>query len=508
MATDIIAQGLAANLVAPVAAVAPAAKDPFYLAATGMDANQFLSLYTPTSSQIYGASANAFWSPDYPVRGYRFFFCNWVLRGSTTLSAEVDGNANIIIEGACAVINGVRTPLTFSGATSRTLTPGQGVWSDELPFFVKPRTKGLVVTCWNATTTASGMMGSFYPNVQIGEGFVLSATTQTAYLTSGTIPYTASAALYAYGPNAAIARGSDGRDVVLVVGDSIATGTGEANYASDARNNRGWACRWLDTTAGGARRIAHGKLCAPSACCRQVTVAGDIARQTAMFSVLPNMPFTKLFIQRGLNDATGSLATWQSRITVHNNVYKTAFAVPIFQTGFTPYTTTDNTQFTTAAGQTYVVSHDWPSGFTQQVQNALSALPSGVDQFLFIEDAFDGRFVSGGAEGKWRNDISKVNTTLQASAALNATTILLRGPVDIGTALALNAGVATSQAVTVTAVSGVGNVTCTIFPALTIARASGEPARGIAQQDGLHPSSEMAAFAADYLAPKKQLVFA
>ena len=47
-----------------------------------------------------------------------------------------------------------------------------------------------------------------------------------------------------------------------------------------------------------------------------------------------------------------------------------------------------------------------------------------------------------------------------------------------------------------------------IFPALTIARASGEPARGIAQQDGLHPSSEMAAFAADYLAPKKQLVFA
>lgn len=507
MSLDIVARDDAFLARQIALASGPSPTDPFYLAATGMDANQFLSLYTPSAAQVYGASANAFWSPDYPVLGYRFFFSNWCLRGAAAgTSIEVDGSAAIVIQGATLLIGTVRYPLTFSGAAGVTLAAGQGVWSDELPVFVKPRTKGRIITAWQATTSANGMLGSFYPNAAVGEGFVLSASTQAAYLTAGTVPYTAPQSLQAYGPNAAIARGSDGRDVVLLVGDSIATGTGEANFASDARNNRGWAARWLDSTAGGARRIAHGKVCVPSSRCAQVSVAGDIARQAAMFSGLPNLPFTKIFNQRGINDATGSLVTWQSRILPHNFVYKNAFGVSLLQTGFTPYATTDNSQYTTTGGQTLTAPHDWPSGFTQQIQNALSALPPGVDQFLFIEDAFDASVI-GQSQGKWRDDFTTVNTTLQAGAASGATTIVIRGPVPLGTALALNAGNANAQTVTVTGVSGVGNVTCTVFPPLTAARVSGETAKGVAAQDGVHPSSEMAAFAADYLAPRKQEVF-
>lgn len=482
--------------------------DPFYFAATGMDANQFVSYYTPSASQVYGVSANAFWSPDYPVKGYRFFFSNWSLRGAAAgTSQEVNGNANIVIEGATLLIGSTRYPLKFSGATGATLTPGQGIWSDELVLTVAPRTKGRVITCWQATTTASGMMGSFYPNAGLGEGFVLASTTQSAYLTSGTVPYTAPGALYAWGPNAAVARGSDGREVVLLSGDSIATGTGEANFASDSRNNRGYPARWLDSTEGGARRIPFAKFCVPSARCAQVTTSADIAKRVAMISALPNLPFTKIVQEMGLNDATGSLATWQSRIITYNTVLKAAWNVPLLQLGFTPYTTFDNTVGTTAAGQTYVVSHDWPSGFTQQVQNALSALPTGVDQFLFVEHVFDGR-LAGGVEGKWRSDVFQTNTTLQSAALISATTIVVRGPVALGAALALNAGVAGAQAVSVTGVSGVGNVTCTIFPALTIARAAGETVKGVATQDFLHPSTEMAAYAAAQLASKKQEVFA
>lgn len=504
MSADVIARGLALGRTRGTLPIDSGA--PWYFAATGLDANQSASLYTPSASQQFGASADVFWSPDYPTIGWRFYFCNWMLRGSTTLTQELDGNAAIILQGAVLVVNGVRYPLTFAGQAGITLNPGDGVWSDPIgdALLIPPRTKGSVITCWQAQTSASAMMGSFFPNAGLGEGFVLGSTTQAAYLTSGTVPYTAPASLYAYGPTAAVAQGGDGREVVLLVGDSIATGTGEANFASDARNNRGWTARWLDSTANGAQRIPHAKLCVPSGACRQNTLASHFTRRAAMMVALPNLPFTRIVNQMGLNDATGSATTWRDRITVHAGLMKALWNVPLLQLGFTPYTTADTSRFTTAAGQSYFANHDWPSGFTQQAQALLAALPTNIDRFLFIGDVFDGRQSLGAAaEGKWRSDFSAINTTLSAATLANATSIVVRGPVALGTALAINAGNATAEVVTVTAVSGVGAVTCTVFPALVNAHSAGETVRGVAVQDGLHPSTEMAAWAAERLAPRK-----
>jgi hypothetical protein len=226
-----------------------------------------------------------------------------------------------------------------------------------------------------------------------------------------------------------------------------------------------------------------------------------------MISALPNIPFTKILNEMGINDATGSLAVWQTRIMTYIGVLAAQYpSQPIIQMGFTPYTTADNSQWTTAAGQTYVVSHDWPTGFTQQIQNYLATLPTGISKFIFVEDYFDNRN-GGGTEGKWRSDFSKVNTTLQNSPGSGTNSIQLRGTVPLGAALAIDSGNANAQTVTVTAVSGVGLVTATVFPTMSVARTAGQTVKGVGAQDGLHPSSEMAQYVGDLLAPLKQYYF-
>ncbi|MCH4894001.1 hypothetical protein GO308_12835 [Sphingomonas sp. SFZ2018-12] len=481
----------------------------YRFAATGLEANQHLSIYTTNSNQEFGASDKAFWSPDYPVSGYRFYFSNWTLRGNAgALSQEVDGNQPIVIEGVAMIVGSERRQLTFNGQSSVTLAPGQGVWSDPVNLLVPARRRVDLITAWRAVVGAAAMLGSFFPVPANGESWTLANTSRAAFLFDGAIPNNEPSNLYAYGPSAAVAQGGDGRDVVLVLGDSIAFGTGEANNTADARNNRGWVARWLDSTADGAQRIPYAKLAAPSSAARQNTAAASFTRRAEMMTALPNLPFTRIINQMGLNDATGSLNTWRDRITVSNNLAKAIWPVPLLQLGFTPYTTADTSQFTTAAGQTFVTSHDWPSGLTQQVQNALAGLPAGVDAFEFIGHLFDGRETLGAAaEGKWRADFSTINTTLQAATLAGATSITVRGPIPVGAAIAINAGQAGAAVTTVTAVSGVGNVTCTVFPAITGAMASGVPVRGVAVNDGLHPSSELAAWVAARAAARKAALF-
>lgn len=507
MSLDVVARGLAVARTRGVPSIPESA--PWLIAASGLEANQHLSIYTTNSSHEYGASIKNAWSPDYPVTGYRFYFSNWVLRGNAgSLTQEVDGNQPVVIEGAAIITGGVRRQLSFSGQPGTTLAPGAGVWSDPIDLLVPPRSRIGIVTAWRAVVGSAAMIGSFFPVTANGDAWSVASTSRASFLTGGTIPNNAPSNLYAYGPNAAVAQGGDGRDVVLVLGDSIAFGTGEASNTADARNNRSWVARWLDSTEGGARRIAYGKLAAPSAACRQNTLASHFTRRGEMMAALPNLPFTRIINQMGLNDATGSLNTWRDRITVSNNLAKAIWPVPLLQLGFTPYTTTDTTQFTTAAGQTFVTSHDWPSGFTQQVQNALAGLPAGVDAFEFIGHLFDGRETLGAAaEGKWRADFSTINTTLQAATLAGATSITVRGPIPVGAAIAINAGQAGAAVTTVTAVSGVGNVTCTVFPAITGAMASGVPVRGVAVNDGLHPSSELAAWVAARAAARKAGLF-
>ncbi|WP_156454129.1 hypothetical protein [Sphingomonas sp. CCH15-F11] len=486
-----------------------AATTPWLFAATGLEANQHLGIYTTNAAQEYGASIRSAWSPDYPVNGYRFYFSNWTIRGNAgALTQEVDGNQPIVIEGAAMLVGNDRRQLTFNGQAGVTLAPGAGAWSDPVDLLVTPRRRIQVITAWRAVVGSAAMLGSFFPIAANGDAWTLGNTSRAAFLTGGTIPNNAPGNLYAYGANAAVAQGSDGRDVVLILGDSIAAGTGEANNTADARNNRGWVARWLDSTDGGARRVPYAKLAAPSAACRQNTLASHFTRRGEMMAALPNLPFTRIINQMGLNDGTGSLNTWRDRITVSNNLAKAIWPVPLLQLGFTPYTTTDTSQFTTAAGQAFVTSHDWPSGFTQQVQNALAGLPAGVDAFEFIGHLFDGRETLGtAAEGKWRADFSTINTTLQAATLAGATSITVRGPIPVGAAIAINAGQAGAAVTTVTAVSGVGNVTCTVFPAIAGAMASGVPVRGVAVIDGLHPSSELAAWVAARAAARKAALF-
>ncbi|MCH4893389.1 hypothetical protein GO308_09735 [Sphingomonas sp. SFZ2018-12] len=501
--------GASARALARLGVPAIAATTPWLFAATGLEANQHLGIYTTSAAQEYGASIRSAWSPDYPVNAYRFYFSNWTIRGNAgALTQEVDGNQPIVIEGAALLVGSDRRQLTFNGQVGVTLAPGAGVWSDPVDLLVTPRRRLQIITAWRAVVGSAAMLGSFFPVPANGDAWTLGNTSRAAFLTGGIIPNNAPADLYAYGPNAAVAQGGDGRDVVLVLGDSIAAGTGEANNTADARNNRGWVARWLDSTADGARRVPYAKLAAPSAANRQNTLATHFARRGEMMAALPNLPFTRIINQMGLNDGTGSLTTWRDRVTVSNNLAKAIWPVPLLQLGFTPYTTTDVSRFTTTAGQTFVTSHDWPGGFTQQTQNALAGLPSGVDAFEFIGHFFDGRETLGAAaEGKWRADFSTINTTLQAATTVNAGSIVVRGPVPIGAAIAINAGQADAFLTTVTGVSGVGNVTCTVFPVIPTIIASGAPVRGVGVIDGLHPSSELAAWVAARAAVRKAALF-
>ncbi|MBX9881226.1 MAG: hypothetical protein K2X73_04560 [Sphingomonas sp.] len=481
----------------------PLGPSAYMFAGTGLETGQSVSLWTPTSGNAFQASRQAIWTPDYPVWNCRLYYPNWMMRGSTSLSQELDGVQPITIErDTVQVGGGPAISVTFGGSLSTTIAAGGGIWSDPIPVTFAARTKLLNNVATAAQVATNSMFGMFQPNASLGEAFQTSSTSLASNVATGAVANTGSTSLFAYGAAAMACQGYDGRPVALVYGDSIATGTGEPATFADDRGNRGWLARGLDLSTNGATRFPFAKWAAPSAAARQVTVASDFTRRFQMIDALPNVPFTHILSQIGLNDATGSLSTWQTRITTALGLLRTKFPqARIIQFGFTPYTTADNSAGTTAAGQSFVTSHDWPSGFTQQVQNALAGLPSPVDQFVFIEDWFDNTSTrcgaGGGSAGKWRTD-QTFSTTLAASTAANATTISLPLAPEIGAALAINAGNTGSAMVTVTNVSGGvgGNFTVTVFPAITSAQTSGATVREIAAQDLLHPSSAMARTAA------------
>jgi len=496
--------------------VQPLGPPPYMFAGTGLEIGQFVSLFTPTSANAFQASKQAIWTPDYAVYNCRLFYPNWVMRGSLTLSQEVDGTQPITIERDTLQAGGAGTPIdvTFSGSLSTTLAAGGGIWSDPLAVTFQPRTKLINNVATAAQVAASSMFGMFQPNASLGEAFQTSSTSLASAAASGTIANTGSASLFAYGASAMVCQGYDGRPVSLVYGDSIGTGTGEANNTSDDRGNKGWLARGLDSTASSSIRLPFAKWTAPSAAAKQITTSADFARRFAMISALPNVPFTHIAFQMGLNDATGSAGTWETRISTAQSVLKTQYPnQKLIQFGFTPYTTVDTAIGTTAASQTYVVSHDWPTGFTQQVQNYYAGLPTNVDGFMFIEDWFDNSTTrcggsGSGTQGKWRVD-QTFTTTLGSATGTNATTLLLPLAPTVGAALAVNPSGTGAATTTVTNVTGGvgGNYTVTVFPAIATAMSSGVTVREVGSQDFLHPSSTSAASVAACFAAVKSTVF-
>jgi hypothetical protein len=263
---------------------------------------------TSTSANNFRVCRTMHVSPDYPTFGTRIAFANWYNNAQISPAPETDPGGPMTIEGAAIEIAGVITPLTFGGQSSVTIADGGHVFCDPIAIVLPPATKYFTRV---ADTVAAGQKrpAGGFAQVRSCEGVALGNSSQLALVSGGTIAGTGGLMV----PAAIVAQGWDGRDVILITGDSIAFGQSDNLNAVGERGAAGFIERGLDSPAGG--RIPYGQFACPASSPSQqgADAAGQYQRKMLLLRAIAAMNITQM-----------GVSAWRSRRSSRNTASTTA----------------------------------------------------------------------------------------------------------------------------------------------------------------------------------------
>lgn len=464
----------------------------------------------PTNNRSVGTTnlyhvAQFIWgSPAYATNNIRFFLPNFwetntaFVANSNAITIEalgidIGGTVYTASSGKLVASDGSLSDVTFPA----TIPAGaSGIWVDAInvPGGIAANTvyKGRVA--YNAPS--NGVVPTQVKAVSLGQGSQGGTTTQAALVSAANYSAnlsTANTHSDIYLPTLCVATGGDGREALIVIGDSIGYGANESGSTTtwSTRGEFGYVSRGLDDNST-TKRIAHANIACPG--------HGPANWQTATYWSLIRFaiqavntmhgafPFDRILSQHGTN----SIGTSGFNAMMQN--YWTTLATelgnkPITQIAMLPYpASTDG--YATLANQTPAANN----GIGQNRWNFNDALAAGTFSPQ-VQDFFEPwRKVS--YDLTTNRDKLRIpgmgdltyNTTV-ASDYSGSGTISLTAQPTIGMTLSFGPGTFTAF---VSAVTGTGPYTATIAPvggSLTAVTAGTSVREILHDGGGLHPSA-------------------
>lgn len=442
-------------------------------------------------------------TPDYAIQEGWVYFPWWRRQQNALVPTEINpGNGGTV--RASLIVGSTVYPIDFGAgaAAGVTFADGGGQWVHWQTSSPVPANSALTWITESQVPLGGIRIGLGRPYTNLTEGIVHSATPDTGYLDGSKTPTGAggSGFLHAYGPSMVVAKGWDGRAVVLIIGNSIAFGSDDSavnNRSFDPRGAMGYLQRGLDSLIGG--RLPFGIVAVPGMTSLLQDTAAEIPKTLAMledpiFGVGANYrpPFSAKACELGVNNfdtSTGASrypspvkTNLETHIAFWNNRYPDQ---PFIQTTLTPranstalYNWTDPLQQTPVGTDGTAPNGRWAFN-----DDLLAGNIAGVTDFIDVEPYFSDPT----NRDRWATGL--VATTLSANVSAGANTVSLPVSLELGENACFDPGVVGAENRSVLAVSGSGPYTHTLSSALTNAHSIGSAVLTRRTTDGVHPNT-------------------
>lgn len=408
-------------------------------------------------------------SPRYDCSSYRFHFANWYMNADGSGTENNPGNS-VTIDGAFVELSGSFYRVTFGGQNSITLLDGQDIWSDDvvdsgtgLPLVIPANSIFYVRSAWTHPVGGNTCGGyrldtSQAPSLGVNnEWYSYSDAPQLSFLSSGTPSsiFNAGGASGTgiRGPSGGVAKGWDGTTpVVLPLGDSLGTGANDSVFTNglDSRGNAGYMKRGLDENSS-STRMAYMNLCLSGSKPSQIT---SLTKRLAMLAALPNIPYTCVWSEMGVNSVGGTFSSFQTVMRNWWSFVRTNFCPngqKLIQSTLSPKTTTADTYFwTDTAHQTPFSAADiYPTGVRWLMNDYIRAGALSERRIDAIVDVTP-FMIAAGTNDLWNvstftaslvNDMTagaKTNIVLDASPPLGALIVYEPGTANAETGPEVN----------------------------------------------------------------------
>lgn len=465
-------------------------------------------LATPSDTQLAQISRVVAGLPDYELTEIRAVFVNWRVALGGAFPSEVDTGNSINVRGTLESPTSTYHRWLFGGADNVTIASGGYAISDAwTPDFTTASARCYARTISTVTSGQFRPVGLERRSVN-SEGIENAATQADSRLTSGGVSFLGTTGTNnnsGYGPAFLLGKGSDGRAVVLLLGDSAGYGYDDRGINTGTRGAEGAVMRALDANTVGVGRLPFANFAVPGTRPSDWTGLGDgrFKRRMELFSAIRAInggydPFTHILSEHCNNSVSLDPATYQAVMQDWWDFLHAQFpSAPIIQTTAIPRTGDSNgAGFSTVADQTVTTENDAPAGARYVVNRFM--MGQTVDSDPQGAPPAPLSAVIDWASG-FRDPVSidkfkarSFATTMAADAIIGATSVSLTDAPALYEMLAFGVGSTGTLDIAarfyVTAVAGSGPYTVTLQAALTKAQTAGATVRAIPCRDGTHPA--------------------
>lgn len=318
-------------------------------------------------------------SPQYQVNSLRLHYSGFALtEGGLSPQETVLPTNNTSIDAVYVEVAGAFTQAQFSSSNNVEIASGSnGAWTDAVVLTSNVASESDVYL-WTFYHTAAAANQIPVYRIQTHNGERVWGATDLATLTSKMSDPTqaSTASMLAnygnvtqpahYGPDVMVAKGWDGRPIVLAVTDSIGDARQEYSLTADSRGNMGWLRRWLDKTTIPYGRTPHFVIGVPgSASVREMSTSStkrwDIIDQVKAFNTANALPFTVMFNQLGQNDTNSTYTTWWTNYSGFVTRFKTRYPGVRIVASTTFGRTTSSDKYTSTTNQTFAAQNVYPA---------------------------------------------------------------------------------------------------------------------------------------------------
>lgn len=318
----------------------------------------------------------------------RLLFMN--ATGTTGPAATITVKASIETGNFAADPTGATTsctPVLFAGANSVTLAPGQFALSDPVA-----KTVGVNGLFCTRSYVSVGTLGQRWPVSQQPGVAVYPATGTYPWgydpsvdkTAGGATTSPAASSMSPFAPTAVLGLAAGATPFVVVIGDSIAQGTGEDTSTNDPYGFPDWS---FQTAAFGYLRLAASGLGANG------WPASAIGVQA--LALIAALGVTHAINELGVNDLTGTpptLLAMQTRLQAIWAALRSAGVGKVYQTTITPISTSTDA-WATLVNQTPYAAESIRVG----LNNWIRGVPAGLDGVFELADVCESSHNS----GKW-----------------------------------------------------------------------------------------------------------
>lgn len=454
----------------------------------------------------YMASRIKFGSPQYAINDILLHFSGFGLAEGNTSPAEsvLPGN-DVVIDEVMLRVGGVDYPARFGinpGLTNASGAKG-GFARVVLPENLPRDSDVEVITYWHVEA-GQNYLGAYRIQKHRGEKVwqaaslagvkamvAADAPTSAAYdAFYNTVGNVTNSQLLAYGPDLMVAKGWDGREVVLMPADSIGDGRQGIAATADARGNMGSFRRLLDRNDTTRGRTPHFVMGVPGAAAyRDLTGAGATIA-TMRWDVMDEVkavngganPWTACWMQHGRNDQQTTSAAWIARLNGWADRFLARYPGARLVGCTIPATPTSVDRWITTEGQT--IAAPWTAAL-QETNAHIRALMGG--RLAAMVDFFAYR--SGDAAGKVRPGNLKPAGQVVATVGdgvTNFSQFVTSELLKVGYHYAVKNPDGTYTGATVAKVEGAGPYTITRQENAAVPMLAGAPIYEQSTPDGTH----------------------